>query len=185
MNGNEWIDSSSRVRKFAIFLHCTEKFLSMSFNNSDVEFASLGGSKKDRSQAPQFLVSRSATAALSDKSSLQSNWPEKSREQLYFNKHRIIENIEDLMDRLAKEQPDDPYEYGIKFFRSIQEAPIGSPSKLSRGSIPPLESEPPSQGDSTNKLIPNPELRSANNEINDKFSAYLSNLATSIRRTTT
>lgn len=114
--------------------------------------------------------------------------PQKSPAQLYFNKHRIMESIEEMVHELALKLPDDPYLLMSERFRSMAAtAPLVSisckKSELSLASYihANVGTSLPSNAVRRHEV----EVKLPPGEIDEKFPSYLSELASSVRRGTT
>lgn len=114
--------------------------------------------------------------------------PQKSPAQLYFNKHRIMESIEELVHELASKLPDDPYLSMSERFGSMAETgfPPALSSKKSVLSIAShIHANVGTSMPSTTIRRLEVEVKLPPGEIDEKFPSYLSELASSVRRSTT
>ena len=186
MRWNERIDTGSDICKFAVLLHRPGKIFSMSLNHSDVEFESLRLMKKELSRFTHGGADRSPASEHVGEMTV----PAKSPAQLYFNKHRIIERIEDLVNQLAEKMPEDPDSFVAHYFSSSGGTKSACQS-VSKENIVQLSVQSfciincDSISNASKSQSREIEVRLPANEVDDKFSSYLSNLATSIRRSTT
>lgn len=128
------------------------------------------------------------------KSSLDSGsicGSKKSPAQVYFNRHRIMECLEEAVHELALKLPEDPYGYLSDFFRS--KSSTVSAGHTAEGmhsaivtvcdvSVNTLAEEGKFAEVSTKNLA---ELVLPPEELDTEFVSYLSDLASSVRRGTT
>ena len=119
--------------------------------------------------------------------------PQKSPAQIYFNKHRIMDFIEEAVHDLASKLPSDPFAYLANLCKS--RSSIASPALESRPGerrfqvasqihvhIDPTAVVSPPALLKQKSVV---EIKLPPDEVDDQFASYLTNLATSIRRTTT
>lgn len=115
----------------------------------------------------------------------------KSPAQIYFNRHRIMECLEEAVHDLALKLPDDPYAHLSSFFHSKSSPASTAPVSVS-------EKKPLMRIVSTSVIsvdtlvIPGAPSRSDAVEnkapevdIDSRFVSYLTDLASSVRRGTT
>jgi hypothetical protein len=151
----------------------------MSSNHSDVELESLRLKQREHSNIP----SPDSNVLKAADSPSRLGAPSKSPAQQYFNKHRIIERIEDAMNHVAEELPDDPFSFLAAHFSGIPyEVKHRSNVQFSMQSFEVINCNPLS--DSFKAQPKEIGTRLPPNEVDEGFSSYLSSLATSIRKTT-
>lgn len=115
----------------------------------------------------------------------------KSPAQVYFNRHRIMECLEEAVHELALKLPEDPYAYLSEFFRSkansvsslfTAEAKHLGIVTVCDFSIQTLAEEEKFAESSPKNLT---DLILAPEDLDTEFVSYLSELASSVRRGTT
>jgi hypothetical protein len=111
--------------------------------------------------------------------------PQKSPAQVYFNKHQIMDSIEDVVHEVALNLPERPFKFMSDWFRNkegvVVVTKVQSPRQFSLTSQLHAMLNPQTTGTSSSNV----ETKLPPEEVDEKFVSYLSQLATTVRRGTT